>query len=225
MKTVAIMQPYFIPYAGYFRLFAASDVFVILDCVQFPRRGWVHRNRLLDREGKLHWLTLPLEKGPQQSTLIRDLNFRADARSTILEQSSRFPVFTATSQVVSDMVQTILQPEGPAIEYVVKLLSKTCTALGLPFNTVRSSELDIDSNLHGWQRLTAIANCLGANAYLNSPGGVGLYNPLDFKGSGLELRFLAPYEGAADSVFQRIHSDGAQAVRDEILRNIKFLPT
>lgn len=46
--TVAIMQPCFIPYVGYFRLFAASDLFVICDCVQFPRRDGVHRNRLLD---------------------------------------------------------------------------------------------------------------------------------------------------------------------------------
>jgi hypothetical protein len=39
MTTVAVMQPYFMPYAGYFRLFAAADVFVLFDCVQFPRRG------------------------------------------------------------------------------------------------------------------------------------------------------------------------------------------
>src|SRR5437016_2188558 len=63
--TVAIMQPYFLPYAGYFRLFAASDLFVIYDCVQFPRRGWVHRNRLTDARGLERWLTLPLEKAPQ----------------------------------------------------------------------------------------------------------------------------------------------------------------
>ena len=60
--TVAIMQPYFFPYAGYFRLFAASDLFVIYDCVQFPRRGWVHRNLLPDASGSERWLTLPLEK-------------------------------------------------------------------------------------------------------------------------------------------------------------------
>jgi hypothetical protein len=51
ISTVAIMQPYFIPYAGYFRLFAATDLFVIYDCVQFARRGWVHRNRLPDGAG------------------------------------------------------------------------------------------------------------------------------------------------------------------------------
>ena len=48
MTTVAVMQPYFMPYAGYFRLFAAADVFVLFDCVQFPRRGWVHRFPGLD---------------------------------------------------------------------------------------------------------------------------------------------------------------------------------
>jgi hypothetical protein len=53
MTTVSIMQPYFLPFAEYFRLFAASDVFVLLDDVQFPRRGWVHRNRLHDRGGEL----------------------------------------------------------------------------------------------------------------------------------------------------------------------------
>ena len=46
------MQPYFVPYAGYFRLFAASDLFVIYDCVQFPRRGWVHRNKMFAADGQ-----------------------------------------------------------------------------------------------------------------------------------------------------------------------------
>src|SRR5215212_9434208 len=72
--TVAIMQPYFVPYAGYFRLFAASDLFVIYDCVQFPRRGWVHRNLLVDASGEARWLTLPIEKAAQ-NVLIRDLSF------------------------------------------------------------------------------------------------------------------------------------------------------
>ena len=84
-STIAIMQPYFIPYAGYFRLFAASDLFVIYDCVQFPRQGWVHRNRLVDTSGKERWLTLPLAKAPQQ-VLIRDLRFAPNAESEFLDR-------------------------------------------------------------------------------------------------------------------------------------------
>ena len=80
--TIAIMQPYFIPYAGYFRLFAVSDLLVIYDCVQFARRGWVHRNRLPDRSGVERWLTLPLAKAPQ-SVLIKDLRFPEDAAALL----------------------------------------------------------------------------------------------------------------------------------------------
>src|SRR5258708_33697304 len=85
IRSVAIMQPYFIPYAGYFRLLAASDLFVIYDCVQFPRRGWVHRNRLVDRNGALRWLTLPLQSAPQ-NVLIRDLQFTSDAEALVAQR-------------------------------------------------------------------------------------------------------------------------------------------
>jgi len=78
MATVAIMQPYFNPYAGYFRLLAAADLFVNYDCVQFPRRGWVYRNRLPDSNGAAGWLTLPLEKAPRSATF-GDLRFPADS--------------------------------------------------------------------------------------------------------------------------------------------------
>src|SRR3982074_1250181 len=92
--TVAIMQPYFIPYAGYFRLFAATDLFVIYDCVQFPRRGWVHRNRLVDASGKERWLTWPMSKVPQQ-TLIRDLRFAPGAADVF---AARLRSFTVLAQ-------------------------------------------------------------------------------------------------------------------------------
>src|SRR5258706_15733139 len=92
-SAVAIMQPYFIPYAGYFRLFAATDLFVVYDCVQFPRRGWVHRNRLVDASGKERWLTLPIEKAPRD-TLIKDLRFSVDAREILARRLRSLPILT-----------------------------------------------------------------------------------------------------------------------------------
>src|SRR3954469_21286194 len=87
--TIAVMQPYFIPYAGYFRLFAASDLFVIYDCVQFPRRGWVHRNKLIDGSGAERWLTLPLGKA-SQSALIMDLQFPPNAGQLLRQRLQPF---------------------------------------------------------------------------------------------------------------------------------------
>jgi len=74
--AVAVMQPYFYPYAGYFRLLAAAEIFVIFDDVQFPRRGRVHRCEVPRPVGgsnsALEWLTLPLARQPRD-TLIKDL--------------------------------------------------------------------------------------------------------------------------------------------------------
>src|SRR6185437_7330472 len=91
MATIAIMQPYFIPYAGYFRLIAQADLFVVYDCVQFPRRGWLHRNKLLDAQGQEQWLTLPLTPAPQD-VKICDLAFPPDAAERLAERLQPFPL-------------------------------------------------------------------------------------------------------------------------------------
>ena len=59
--TVAIMQPYFFPYIGYFQLIGAVDQFVIYDTVKYTKKGWINRNRMLGN-GVAVTFTIPLEK-------------------------------------------------------------------------------------------------------------------------------------------------------------------
>ena len=59
MKSVAIMQPYFLPYLGYFQLIHASDLFVCFDDVNYIKKGWINRNQILVN-GKPHLFTIPL---------------------------------------------------------------------------------------------------------------------------------------------------------------------
>src|SRR5437763_14407143 len=58
---LAIMQPYFLPYIGYFQLIGAVDVFVVYDNIKYTKKGWINRNRLL-RDGKDAMFSLPLRK-------------------------------------------------------------------------------------------------------------------------------------------------------------------
>ena len=111
-RTVAIMQPYFCPYAGYFRLFAASDLFVLYDCVQFPRRGWVHRNRLPDASGVDRWLTLPIERAPR-SVLIRDLAFPPRAVKVFADRLASFPIVARESAGASDILAALRRVVEP----------------------------------------------------------------------------------------------------------------
>jgi hypothetical protein len=214
--TVAIMQPYFLPYAGYFRLLAASDLFVIYDCVQFPRRGWVHRNKLLDASGEARWLTLPLEKAPQ-SVLIQDLRFPPDAAEQLAERMRPFPLFAGVTPATEHIVAALADIRGTPVDYIERLLEITAAYCRLPWRTVRSSSLDVPPEFHGQDRILEIARRVGASHYLNASGGRELYDPLAFKNSGIELRFLIDYAGPNASILQRMLSDD----RDELARDIR----
>ena len=56
---VAIHQPHYLPWLGYFAKWAAADLFVFLDTVQYEKNGWQNRNRIKTREGA-RWLTVPV---------------------------------------------------------------------------------------------------------------------------------------------------------------------
>lgn len=203
-KTVAIMQPYFVPYAGYFRLMAATDLFVIYDCVQFPRRGWVHRNRLSDDNGTLQWLTLPLQKVGMDAK-INELIFRPDAADAIEEALRRFPICRSDAfrnsgfrPIMNDILKTM------PVETIVSLLQYCCLEMNIPFNAVRSSALGIDPACKGQNRIIAIARAVGATTYVNAPGGRHLYQSEVFEESGVALRFLRPWEGSLLSIMHEL---------------------
>jgi hypothetical protein len=201
--AVAIMQPYFLPYAGYFRLFAATDLFVIYDCVQFPRRGWVHRNRLVDASGKEHWLTLPLAKVPQQS-LIGDLRFSPGAADTFAARLRSFAVLAQAPPSASPIMEALRDVDGTPVAYIERLLNRVVGYLDLPWNVVRSSSLGVPPSFRGQDRIIEIARRLGARAYVNAPGGRHLYDPDTFARAGIELRFLSDYSGPSASIMARI---------------------
>jgi hypothetical protein len=74
--TLSIMQPYFLPYVGYFQLIAASDVFVVYDNIKYTKKGWINRNRML-RDGEAATFSLPLKKD-SDSLDVRERELSAD---------------------------------------------------------------------------------------------------------------------------------------------------
>jgi hypothetical protein len=214
-KTISVMQPYFIPYAGYFRLLTGSDLFVIYDCVQFQRRGWVHRNQLRTVTGWRDWLTLPLEKAPRE-VLIRDLRFREGAQREMESMMRRFPALTAPTQLPSSFAEALRALRGRPLDYVVELLRLAAEIMRLPWRVMRSSELALPAELRGQDRIIAICKACGATSYLNASGGRDLYEPAVFAEAGLQLRFLPAHVGSYDSIAQRLATEDADLVAAEI---------
>lgn len=195
-KRIAVMQPYFFPYLGYFRLFSEVDEFVLYDCVQMPRRGRVHRTQVASLGRESDWLGLPLARQPQD-VLIRDLAFAADARAEFDRRLSSLAWVASTRGPDADRVRDYLHaPLDSVMDFLESGLRLVLDLLDIHTPIVRSSVLGMDPALRAQDRILAIAHARGATHYLNSPGGRDLYDPESFAREGIELEFLQPYEGA-----------------------------
>ncbi len=217
------MQPYFIPYAGYFRLLATTDLFVLYDCVQFPRRGWVHRNRLPDASGQPQWLTLPLAPAPQ-SVRIDGLTFQANAHEVLAARLRRFPLLRAVPDRARTVMRALRDVGGSPVDYLERLLHAVADHLGLPWRVVRSSTLALPESLRGQQRVLAIARHFDASCYVNAPGGRALYDSVAFAAAGMRLRFLPDYQGSSASILHRILTEDPAALADDITSSSDPLP-
>ncbi len=219
MTRIAVMQPYFLPYAGYFRLMCDVDAFVLLEDVQFPRRGWVHRNRLRTFAGELAWLTLPLEK-TAVNTQIRDLRFRGTAIKEMRKTLRRFPATCAQAPGTEGLVDTLCRPSGSPTDFIVRLFELACDVLDLRAPIIRSSDLGLAPDIEKTGRLVALCRHFGADTYVNAPGGRSLYDEATFRRYGINLQFLPDYRGPYESILQRLHEATPTVLRQEIVDNL-----
>ncbi len=215
--SVAVMQPYFYPYAGYFRLLVAAETFVIFDDVQFARRGRVHRCEVAGADGKVRWLTLPLSSAPRD-VLIRDLAFSPDAGARLAAQLARFPWLRSASGPLAPIVRSHLADLCCSpLDFIEAGLRLVSHALELPARIMRSSWLELDPALRGENKVIAAVQALGARAYVNSPGGASLYEPEAFQRAGLSLSFLTPYTGRRLSLLRPLVEEDPADIRADIL--------
>lgn len=182
---VAVMQPYFYPYLLYFQLVTSVDMFVIFDCVQFPRRGRVHRAPLPGDK----WLTLPLAQQARE-TRISDLVFSTGADAAWRARISELPWLS--EEVRAGFAAPL--PDN-VCAYVTDHLARSCQRLGITTPMQRSTALSLDPDLRGQDRVIAAVKTLGGSHYVNLPGGREIYDPETFSASGLSMSFLPPYSG------------------------------
>jgi hypothetical protein len=213
---VAVMQPYLYPHAGYFRLLAAADTFVVFDDVQFPQRGRVHRCEVLGSDGAAQWLTLPLARTPRD-TLITDLAFAADARSTFDARLERLPWLMTGRGPLAERIRAqlfgALDTPAAFVEAGLRLVAE---ALCLRTRFLRSSALGVDPSLRGQERVIAIVEAAGGSAYVNAPGGRALYHARDFAQRGISLRFLDAYRGPYPYLLRALLEDDPASLRADI---------
>lgn len=189
---VAVMQPYFFPYIGYFQLMHAVDCFVIFDDVQYIERGWVNRN-LVRLDSRAMWLTLPVRKAARhlrinERTYALDDQTRGDILRRIYACYSR----SSNHAEMSALVATIMgSPESNVARFNGHLLKVIANVLGIDCTIVYASETADCGSLRGVERILKLCRVLGATHYVNAIGGTALYDEAAFSMRGITLRFLS----------------------------------
>jgi hypothetical protein len=189
--TLAIMQPYFMPYIGYFQLLAAVDKFVLYDDVNFINRGWVNRNNVLVG-GKAHLFTIPLENASQNRLIhevgiASDLAWRKKLLKTLTQSYQKAPFFGDVFPLVEKVV---LSDSNSIADLCFVGISAVAEYMGIRTTLVKSSRMYDNQDLKGAERILSICKIEGADRYINPIGGMELYDKERFHEEGIALNFI-----------------------------------
>lgn len=187
---VAIMQPYFLPYIGYFQLASAVDLFVVYDNVKYTKKGWFNRNRMLVNDTDAVF-TVPLKHAPDSLDVReREVADSFDPDKLIRRMDAAYRRAPHHEDTMALVEQVLRCPERNLFRFLLHSLEATCAHLGLGTELRPSSAVAADHDLTGQDRVLAICEATGAGVYVNAIGGTRLYDRSAFMERGVALWFL-----------------------------------
>lgn len=187
---VAIMQPYFFPYIGYFQLMNSVDLFVFHDDVQYVKQSWINRNRIRSSDAAI-WLTLPVGKAEHQCN-INDRHYMLGREIAKVKQrlKAAYRNAPAYSQVAPFILDLLDFTDDNVAKFNANLLTQLAAILRIGCSFAFSSEIAKPDALKGEEKVIELCRRLGADHYINPIGGVDLYDHARFAEDNLDLKFL-----------------------------------
>ena len=188
---LAIMQPYFFPYLGYWQLIHAVDRFVVYDDVNYIKSGWINRNRILIN-GVATYITVPLYQSSSYKricdTQLQTFIKWSDKLLKKIENTyKKTPYFTETFPIIEKI---ILYKTDNLADFLANQLIELSKLMNLDTEIVLTSRIYENHQLSGQERVIDICKREKTNIYLNAIGGQTLYDSKTFKDAGIELQFI-----------------------------------
>lgn len=185
---LGIMQPYFMPYIGYFQLMAFVDQYVIFDDVNYIKRGWSARNIILVN-GQKYLFNIAVEGGSQNNlyTQVVVIDDFSRLRKTLEFSYKKAPYYNETMELLNK----IFTYNDRRFNFFIKnSFLVILEYLGIKTELLQSSELSNNKEYRGKDKIIDICKLLGASEYYNAIGGQELYNYQEFAGNGIKLGFI-----------------------------------
>lgn len=184
------MQPYFLPYIGYFQLIAAADCFVVYDNIKYTKKGWINRNRMLVN-GSDAMFSLPLKKDSDALDVVARELAAEFAPESLPKQwrgaYAKAPYFAETFPLLERIAAC---PERNLFRFIHASILAVCAHLSITTPIHISSEIAINHDLRAEEKVLALCHAMGATEYINPIGGTELYDRETFAKCGVSLHFL-----------------------------------
>ena len=188
-----ITQPYFFPYFGYFEHILLCDAWVVFDITQYTPKSWMTRNRMQHPSCGWQYISCDVHGSQHMPTSSVRLKDAAESRKKILGQIAHYRKHAPYYRQVADIVDTTFAEarSDSLTDIDVSGLSAVCAYLSIPFTPIIASEaaFPLPEITHAGQWALEICTVLGADTYLNTPGGRTLFRPHEFAARGIRLGF------------------------------------
>jgi WbqC-like protein family len=191
---LAIMQPYFLPYIGYFSLIKNTDKFIIFDIPQFMRHGWIERNRVLKPNGEPLYIKVPLVKHSRDTPICSvKINSIENWQEKILAQLIPYKKKAQNYRHVIALLDEIFDYKTDSIVELNQLaLNVICNYLEITTPIYIWSEMNIDiEEVHAPDEWALnICKAVNAKSYYNPEGGLTFFDKSKYENVGVELKFM-----------------------------------
>jgi len=198
---LALMQPYFLPYLGYFSLIKSADHFVFFDTPQYMKGGWVNRNRIIHPKDRANYITIPIEKAPLQTPINKiKISYSKNWIQKIFGQLEVYKKRAPHYKEVVSLLQDILKEKYTYLSLLnIESTLQICKYFDLDVNYSIFSKLEVNvetaKSADEWGLNTTKA--LGYTTYINPHGGMEFYDPNKYNNAGIKLEYtknrLSPY--------------------------------
>lgn len=198
---LAINQPYFIPYIGYWQLIESADIFAIADNYNYIKGGWVNRNRILDGNN-IRYFNISVDHA-SQNRYICDHQIKPIDKDLKIQQLNGFYHKAPYRKEGIELMEQIFTFEGDNLaDFLYRSIQLVCDYLKIDTKIVRTSDYEQDSSLRFADRIYNYCRQMGADTYHNPIGGTHLYSFDEFAEQGLKLAFIetipVPYPQSSD---------------------------
>ena len=194
MSILAVMQPTYMPWLGYFDLIDQADHFVFLDDVQLARQSWQTRNRIRSADGRELMLSIPVRHGGKLDIALREVElddsqpWRLKHGRSVQQAYARAPFGHAAAAIWTKALET---PTDHLAELTCRTIAQLCSCLGMTTPLSRASEFSASHDRI--RHLIDLCHATGADTYLSPPGASTYLTEAGaeacFADAGIALRF------------------------------------